>query len=243
MSGKAWSLAYTVQKVIQASHATKRAVDAQNGGILDAAKVFAQVISEPATSVSGLRFQAVAPTEKFSEAKEYSEDPATVVIRKIQAPSPNTVFVGDLVVTESEGKVGALEGSSMSLCRVVAQEGDEMISDSSEHEPFHLPYDTVWLLADNEKLSHKDVTDSRTWGPVEYSKIIGRAVYYCRGASEHGMVENSTHGMMCDKAIIDYEVDPQEFIKTSDEIIKNMCMPKKESDTPKPDSEQSEKPE
>ena len=49
--------------------------------------------------------------------------------------------------------------------------------------------------------------DSRTFGPVPLSALLGRVLYAARGAADHGPVLNSVEAMAMDEAILEAELD------------------------------------
>ena len=48
-----------------------------------------------------------------------------------------------------------------------------------------------WVLADNPELEPPHVIDSRSFGPLPFSSILGRVMYSARSEKDHGPVENS----------------------------------------------------
>lgn len=48
-----------------------------------------------------------------------------------------------------------------------------------------------WVLADNADLAPPHVIDSRSFGPLPFTNILGRVAYSARSARDHGPVENS----------------------------------------------------
>ncbi|KAJ4825889.1 hypothetical protein Tsubulata_016107 [Turnera subulata] len=95
------------------------------------------------------------------------------------------VFVGDVVVLKDPQK-----SENFLVRRLAATEGYEMVSTDEKEEPFVLDEDQCWVLADNEKLKPKEANDSRTFGPVPMSDIVGRVIYCLRNAVDHGPVQN-----------------------------------------------------
>eukprot|EP00257_Ricinus_communis_P022793 XP_015582623.1 uncharacterized protein LOC8275979 isoform X3 [Ricinus communis] len=95
------------------------------------------------------------------------------------------VFVGDVVVVKDPDNT-----DNFLVRRLAAVEGYEMVSSDEKDEPFVLENDQCWVLADNEKLKPKEANDSRKFGPVPMSGIVGRVIYCLRTAVDHGPVQN-----------------------------------------------------
>lgn len=64
-----------------------------------------------------------------------------------------------------------------------------------------------WVLADNDKLVPPHVIDSRTFGPLPLSNVVGRVLYSARSEVDHGPVENSLAAMMADAPVVEQELD------------------------------------
>lgn len=103
--------------------------------------------------------------------------------------------------------------SSFLVRRLAATEGYEMVSKDEKEEPFILEKDRCWVLADNEKLKPKEANDSRTFGPVLMSNIVGRVIYCLRTAVDHGPVQNSYSSMRRDSPVLEVELDVDEMTK------------------------------
>ncbi|XP_059626024.1 mitochondrial ATP-independent inner membrane protease subunit 2-like isoform X2 [Cornus florida] len=95
------------------------------------------------------------------------------------------VLVGDAVVLEDPETSG-----NYLVRRVAATEGYEMVSDDEKDEPFVLGKDQCRVLADNGNLKPKDANDSRTFGPISMTDVVGRVLYCLTTAVDHGPVEN-----------------------------------------------------
>ncbi|KAM7254139.1 hypothetical protein ACFE04_031821 [Oxalis oulophora] len=132
----------------------------------------------------------------------------TLLVRKIPLADPATVFVGDVVVVREPESLG-----SYLVRRLAATEGYEMVSADEKDEPFVLEKDQCWLLADNETLKPKDANDSRTFGPVPMTNIVGRVIYCLRTAVDHGPVQNSPYSMRKDRPVLEVELDVDEMAK------------------------------
>lgn len=132
----------------------------------------------------------------------------TLLVRKIPVPDPNRVFVGDVVVLKAPDK-----SKEYLVRRLAATEGYEMVSKDEKEEPFVLDKNECWVLADNEALKPKEANDSRSFGPVNMSDIIGRVIYCLRSAVDHGPVQNSHFSVKNDTPILEIELDVDEMVK------------------------------
>ncbi|CAI0434438.1 unnamed protein product [Linum tenue] len=132
----------------------------------------------------------------------------TLLVRKLPAADPTRVFVGDVVVLKDPGK-----DDNYLVRRLAAVEGYEMVSNDEKDEPFVLDREECWVLADNEKLKAKEANDSRKFGPVPMSNIVGRAIYCLRTAVDHGPVQNSEVSMEKDMSVLEVELDVEEMAK------------------------------
>jgi hypothetical protein len=61
----------------------------------------------------------------------------------------------------------------------------------------------------------QEALDSRTFGPLPLSNIVGRAIYCSRSRSEHGFVQNSDEAMHDDSAVLAVELDVEEMTSQS----------------------------
>ncbi|PON62637.1 Peptidase S26A, signal peptidase I [Parasponia andersonii] len=132
----------------------------------------------------------------------------TLLVRKLPASDPAHVFVGDVVVLKNPGNT-----ESYIVRRVAAIEGYEMVSSDEKEEPFVLEKDECWVLADNEKLKPKEANDSRKFGPVPMTDVVGRVMYCLRTAVDHGPVQNSHYGMRKDLPVLEVELDVDEMAR------------------------------
>ncbi|KAF5738946.1 hypothetical protein HS088_TW12G00142 [Tripterygium wilfordii] len=132
----------------------------------------------------------------------------TLLVRKLPAANPTHVFIGDLVVLKDPEK-----SNNYLVRRLAATEGYEMASTDEKDEPFVLDKDECWVLADNDKLKPKEAYDSRLFGPVSMSSIIGRVIYCLRTAVDHGPIQNSPFGMQKDSPILEVELDVDEMAR------------------------------
>lgn len=132
----------------------------------------------------------------------------TLLVRKLPVADPTRVFVGDVVlVKDPENKDNHI------VRRLAATEGYEMVSTDANDEPFVLEKDQCWVLADDEKLKPKEAGDSRKFGPVPITDIVGRVIYYLRTAVDHGPVQNNYRSMRKDSPVLEIELDVDEMAK------------------------------
>ncbi|XP_021640507.2 mitochondrial ATP-independent inner membrane protease subunit 2 isoform X2 [Hevea brasiliensis] len=127
----------------------------------------------------------------------------TLLVRKLV--DPLAAFVGDVVVLKDPKN-----SESYLVRRLAASEGHEMVSNDGKDEPFVLEKDQCWVLADNEKLKPTEANDSRIFGPVPMSDIVGRVIYCLRTPVDHGPVQNS---MRVDSPVLEVELDVEEMAK------------------------------
>ncbi|KAH9551749.1 hypothetical protein CY35_09G029000 [Sphagnum magellanicum] len=134
----------------------------------------------------------------------------TLLIRSLPRPSPRSVFVGDVVMLEDP------DNPQRELVRrVAALEGEEMLSSNDNEEGFKLQPGTCWVLCDNGGISPKEAVDSRSFGPLPLSNIIGRAIYCSRSPVEHGFVQNRCsnhrHRCQCARSALITVTSPQQI--------------------------------
>ncbi|KAL2934781.1 Mitochondrial inner membrane protease subunit 2 [Bienertia sinuspersici] len=141
-------------------------------------------------------------------APTISSQGGTLLVRKIPVPGPSRVFIGDIVVLKDPESP-----DDYLVRRLAAVEGYEMVSKDEKEEPFVLDKDECWVLADNEALKPKEAKDSRTFGPIQMSDIIGRVIYCLRNAVDHGPVQNSDFGVKKDSPVLEVELDVDEMAK------------------------------
>ncbi|XP_044501125.1 uncharacterized protein LOC123222428 [Mangifera indica] len=132
----------------------------------------------------------------------------TLLVRKLPSADPTRVFVGDVVVLKDPEK-----SDNYLVRRLAAIEGYEMVSTDEKDEPFVLEKDQCWVLADNENIKPKEANDSRAFGPVPMTNIVGRVLYCLRTAVDHGPVQNSYFGMRKDSPVLEVELDVDEIVK------------------------------
>ncbi|EFN53981.1 hypothetical protein CHLNCDRAFT_135936 [Chlorella variabilis] len=95
--------------------------------------------------------------------------------------------------------------------RVAAMPGDELVTGEDEEaagfESLVVPEGHCWVLADNAQLEPPRVIDSRAFGLLPLSAIVGRVLYCARSHTDHGPVENSEEGMAADAPVLEAELD------------------------------------
>ncbi|KAI3932491.1 hypothetical protein MKW92_029166 [Papaver armeniacum] len=141
-------------------------------------------------------------------APTIAEQGGTLLVRHLAVSDPTRVFVGDVVVLKDPEKT-----DSHLVRRLAAVEGYEMVSTVEKEEPFILEKDECWVLSDNEALKGKEAKDSRTFGPIPMTDIVGRVIYCLRSAVDHGPVQNSHYSMQKDSPVIAVELDVDAMAK------------------------------
>jgi hypothetical protein len=63
------------------------------------------------------------------------------------------------------------------------------------------------VLADNEALKPPEVIDSRAFGALPLSNILGRVMYFASSAARHGRVENNPSAEEADAPVLAAELD------------------------------------
>ncbi|EYU17923.1 hypothetical protein ABFS82_14G205300 [Erythranthe guttata] len=130
----------------------------------------------------------------------------TLLVRKIPAADPTKVYVGDVVVLKDP-----TDTDKYLVRRLAAVEGYELASTDKDEEPFVLENNQCWVLADNEDLKPKECYDSRTFGPVTMTDIIGRVIYCLKNAVDHGPINNSHISVEEDSPVLAMELDVDEM--------------------------------
>lgn len=145
---------------------------------------------------------------KGEEMAPMIDGKSVTLIRKLPIADPARVFVGDVVVLKDPEKP-----DNYLVRRLAAIEGYEMVSTDEKDEPFILEKDECWVVAENEKMKAKEANDSRTFGPVQMTDIVGRVIYCLRSAVDHGRIQNSYFGMKKDMPVLEVELDVDEMAK------------------------------
>ncbi|KAL4440610.1 hypothetical protein ABPG75_003611 [Micractinium tetrahymenae] len=119
----------------------------------------------------------------------------------------SSAAVAAAAAAASPGLGQELQQSTM-VRRVSAMPGDELTTGEEEGaESYIIPEGHCWVLADNESLAPPHVIDSRSFGPLPLSHIVGRILYAACSETDHGPVENSEEGMAADAPVIEAELD------------------------------------
>ncbi|KAG1653271.1 hypothetical protein FOA52_002731 [Chlamydomonas sp. UWO 241] len=158
-------------------------------------------------------------------------DPAAVeklVIRSLPRPSARTVWVGDVVAFSSPLAKAGDASANVLVRRVAAMEGMEMVASNGElaanaaqddpSDDFSIPAGHCWVLADNPDLAPPDVIDSRSFGFIPMTNILGRVIYAGTSARSHGAVTNSPLAQMMASAVIEEEVDMMDAAVIEEEV-------------------------
>lgn len=164
---------------------------------------FKEAYSKPLTTVMYMAGVAMAPSIN-KQAQVDKDALEKLVVRLIPRPSPRTIGVGDVVAFSSPLD---LKQEHLMVRRVAALEADEMVSDEAGDEAFRIPPGHCWVLADNEELQPPDVIDSRAFGYLPMSSIMGRIIYKVHSSDAHGPVINSPMAAVSDAPVIAAEVD------------------------------------
>lgn len=142
--------------------------------------------------------------------------------------------VGDVVAFTHPNPVDLSVPGGLLVRRVVALEGDVMErvgGDRSEdddggeevNDEFVIPAGHAWVLADNEDVPVADATDSRTFGPLPLSHVVGRVVYAVRSSGDHGVVQNSNAAAQVDQPVLAHELDVQQMAEELEEFVSGVA--------------------
>ena len=149
-------------------------------------------------------------TTKAEEEKQTYEK---LLVRELRPPW-NPVYCGDVVAFRDPTCATcadvrwpvACDACSLIVRRVAAVEGDEIECQDDAEKGFALPPETVWLSCDNEETAVDVGRDSRTFGPVDVHRIVGRVVYTARSRADHGTFTNSEEAMEEDSPVVEEEL-------------------------------------
>lgn len=190
--------------------------DGLSSTVSKAAAKFTETLSKPMTSVMYIAGTAMCPAlnRKALDERDHVEK---LVVRLIPRPSPGNCFLGDVVALESP--LGAANAQNVMVRRVAALEGQEMVSDADDVESFVIPTGHCWVLADNPELKPPNVIDSRTFGHIPITNVIGRVIYRAASLTDHEPVVNSHDAVVADRYVIDGEVDIQQLFPDSENDI------------------------
>ncbi|PRW05766.1 mitochondrial inner membrane protease subunit 2-like [Chlorella sorokiniana] len=225
---RATNLRYVSLKLSQAAQEAAAALSSATASLPEAVHRGLEAFRLPLTSVMLITGAAMAPTLNPKAASQ-PEAVERLLVRLLPRPSSKTVHTGDVVAFRSPLTVAAAAGAGAGgglgsfaaaaldpellqntmIRRVAAMPGDELVAfEGEEHEEtFVVPQGHCWVLADNEQLDPPHVIDSRSFGPLPLSNVVGRILYAARSETDHGPVENSTEGMEADAPVIEAELD------------------------------------
>ncbi|KAG9145002.1 hypothetical protein Leryth_017460 [Lithospermum erythrorhizon] len=133
-------------------------------------------------------------------------EPSSLLVRKIPTADSKRVVIGDVLLFKDP-----IESGNFLVRRLAAVEGDMMISTCYKEAPFDLEKDECWILADNESIKPEDAYDSRDFGPVSMSSIVGRVIYCLKNAVDHGTINNSVESKLKDRPVLEVELDVYEM--------------------------------
>jgi hypothetical protein len=153
--------------------------------------------------------------------REALKDPAAVeklVLRHL-IPSRSSIWVGDVVAfTSPLSRPDSEPSQNIMVRRIAAMEGASMVSEvpsssskrvlvsdppGAEVDAFDIPDGHCWVLADNPDLKPPHVIDSRSFGFIPLSSIIGRVAY---SMTNKEPIINSPTAAVMDDAVIEQEV-------------------------------------
>ncbi|KEH42520.1 putative peptidase S24/S26A/S26B/S26C, peptidase S24/S26, beta-ribbon domain-containing protein [Medicago truncatula] len=134
---------------------------------------------------------------------------AILLVRRLPIPDLRRLYIGDVVVLKNPEKP-----DDYLVRRLAATEGYEMASTDEKDESFVLEKDQCWVVAENEKLKAKEAIDSRTFGPIHITNIVGRVLYCLRSAGDHNRVQNSFVSMHYDSPVLEMELNVDEMAKS-----------------------------
>ncbi|KAK6929769.1 hypothetical protein RJ641_003863 [Dillenia turbinata] len=138
------------------------------------------------------------------------EQGGSMLVHKLPVAELGQAFVRDVVLLKDPQNL-----DKYLVRRLVAVEGYEMASTDEKDEPFVLEKEQCRVLSENKSLNPQEAYDSRTFGPVPMSNIVGRVMYCLRTSTDHGPVPNSRDGMRMDSAILEVGLDVDEMAKNA----------------------------
>ncbi|GIL74236.1 hypothetical protein Vretifemale_4239, partial [Volvox reticuliferus] len=208
-----------------AGTSTSGAAGGSHGGLLNVVQAAyrhaREVYDSPVTEHLYLTGPAMAPTLNWKGAKDASAR-ERLVVRLLRHPGSNNVLVGDVVAFHSPLALPD-DVTHVMVRRVAAVEGDEMVSSSGAEPPFLIPPGHCWVLADNSQLRPEagEVIDSRSYGHIPFSAVIGRVVYAASSRATHGPVRNNpAHSEVGgeDAAVVAAEVDVERILREEEQM-------------------------
>lgn len=178
------SLAYLAQKLMTAMSEVK--VQMHGSTSVTLTEVFAkglETFNRQLTAVGVITGAAMAPTLNAAAISD-PDARERFLLRRIPSPAAKrNLFEGDVVAFHSPLSLHGRnidtnrENRHVLVRRVASIEGEELISGNDEHNPedmFRIPEGHCWVLADNENLKPTEAMDSRVFGPIPLTNILGR---------------------------------------------------------------------
>lgn len=224
---RATNLRYVSLKLSQAAQEAAAALSSATASLPEALQRGMEAFRLPLTSVMLITGAAMSPTLNPKAASQ-PDAVERLLVRLLPRATPKTVHTGDVVAFRSPLTVAAAAGAGAGglggfaaaalepellqntmIRRVAAMPGDELVAfEGEEHEEtFVVPQGHCWVLADNEQLEPPHVIDSRSFGLLPLSNVVGRILYAARSETDHGPVENSAEGMEADAPVLEEELD------------------------------------
>ena len=203
---KTWSLRYMMARMRLGLNETIAQMQTTTATLPSAVQKGLEAYSKELTSVIYLSGASMVPA---LNAKATTDASAVekLLVRLFPRPSFKDLYVGDTVALQSP-----LSAEQQVLVRrLAAVEGEEMVSDEAETESWPLPEGQCWVLSEVETFKSNAVIDSRSFGPLPLENIIGRVIYQCQSATEHGPTTNSDQAMAEDAVVLDAELDVESF--------------------------------
>lgn len=164
---------------------------------------------------------AISTAPRFGPKKD-SNDMVMLMVRQLRYPEfgenqhngmvwimPRRAHVGDVVAFRDPDALTT--GGGLMVRRVAALEDAALESSDPETPDLIVPKEHAWVVADNE--ADDDFRDSRTFGPVDLRRVVGRVVYAVRSATDHGVVHNSAEARWVDDPVVRVELDVEQLAK------------------------------
>ena len=137
---------------------------------------------------------------RYPEFGENQQNPAVWVM-------PRRAHVGDVVAFRDPEALSTGEG--LMVRRVAALEGGALESSDPDVPDATVPREHAWVVCDNDEA--RGARDSRTFGPLDLRRVVGRVVYAVRSATDHGRVHNSREARWVDDPVVRVELDVEQL--------------------------------
>ena len=179
---------HTTQARLACVAADARAATADGGAWLPAlASAATRAITQPLV----LAGAAMAPTLNAAARRDAGAVEGLLLWRE-PGLAPR---VGDVVALTAPAQPDAAASAppleaqgSVLVRRIGAVAGQPLVTDDPADGEVAVPPGCVWVEADNAALPAAAARDSRSFGPVPTSSLIGRVVYSAASATDHGPV-------------------------------------------------------